>query len=241
MNEDRLARAAARAAARARRQLAEDIEHLCADAGLSHAALARASGVPGSFLGRILDGTARPSVETYARLTAALGADLSTRAYPNTGPAIRDRHSVPILEALLAALHPRWTPYTEVAVHRPSRGWIDVALHDGRASLVLATEIESTLRRIEQLIRWSGEKAASLPSWDGWVHLGEPDVSSLLIVRWTRATREAAASAAGQLRVAYPAHPDDALSSLTGTAPWPGRALVWARPDGDRIRLVGRR
>ena len=169
-----------------------------------------------------------------------MGADLATRAYPNTGPAIRDRHSVPILEALLANLHGRWTPFTEVAVRRPSRGWIDAALHDG-ASLLLATEIQSTLHRIEQLVRWSGEKAASLPSWDGWLHLGEPAVSQLLVVRWTRATRDAAAAAANQLRVAYPGHPDDALEALTGTASWPGPSIVWAREERGSVRLVGRR
>jgi transcriptional regulator with XRE-family HTH domain len=153
VNEGQIACAAVRSAALARARLAEDIDHLCADAGLSHAALARAAGVPASFLARILAGTAHPSLETYARITTALGADPATRAYPNTGPAIRDRHSVPILEALLGSLHARWKPYTEVAVRRPSRGWIDVVLHDGHASLLLATEIQSTLRRIEQLVR----------------------------------------------------------------------------------------
>ena len=241
MNEDRLARAAARTAATARARLAEDIDNLCADAGLSHAALARAAGVPASFLARILAGKANPSIETYARITTVLGADLATRVYPNTGPAIRDRHSVPILEGLLGCLHGRWAPYTEVAVRRPSRGWIDVALHDGQASLLLATEIQSVLRRIEQLVRWSGEKAASLPSWDRWPHLGEPEVSRLLVVRWTRSTREAAAAAARQLRVAYPGHPDDAMSALTGTAPWPGSSIVWAHDEGGMVRLVGRR
>lgn len=54
-------------------------------------------------------------METYARLAAALGADLSARLYPNTGPAIRDRHQAGIPEALLALLHPRWRPHTEVA------------------------------------------------------------------------------------------------------------------------------
>lgn len=43
---------------------------------------------------------------------------------------------------------------------------------------------------------------------------------------------------ARQLRLAYPAHPDDALASLTGTAPWPGPAMVWVELNGKRSRLV---
>ena len=229
MNEQQVARAAERVAGRLHRSLAEDLDRLRLDAGVSIRGLARASGVDVAFLHRILRGTEHPSLETYARLAVPLGADLTARYYPNTGPTIRDRHQARMLESLLGQLHPRWRPFTEVAVRRPSRGWIDAALHDPRESLLVATELQSELRRLEQIIRWSAEKAASLPSWDGWTHLGEePQVSRLLIVRRTRATRATAAAFERQLRVAYPAHPDDALAALTGTAPWPGPALVWA-------------
>jgi transcriptional regulator with XRE-family HTH domain len=181
-------RVARRAADRVHRTLAEDLRRLCADAGVTQAALARAAAMDSGSLARILAGTVRPSVDTYARLATALGADLSSRLYPNTGPAIRDRHQAPMLEALLTVLHPRWSPFTEVAVWRPSRAWIDAALHDPRAGILLASELQSELRRLEQLVRWSAEKAASLPSWEGWVHLGgEPRIERLLVVRRTRA------------------------------------------------------
>ncbi len=197
-----------------------------------------------SYLARIENGTATPSLETYARLAAALGADLSVRLYPNTGPTIRDRHQAPILEALLAAVHPRWHAYPEIAVRSPSRGWIDVGLHDARGRIVVATEIQSELRRLEQLIRWSAEKAASLPSWEGWPHLGEaPAVSQLLIVRDTRTTRSIAREFRRTLQAAFPEHPDDALASLTGVDRWPGPALLWAAGStaGPRaVRIVAR-
>lgn len=235
-------RAAVRTARTTRARLAEDLDRLCDDAGMSHAALARGSGVSASFLARILAGTAYPSIETYARLAAALGADLSSRLYPNTGPHLRDRLSVPILETLLESLHPRWHAFTEVRVRRPGRGWIDVVLHEDREGVVVAGEVQSTLNRIEQLIRWSGEKAASLPSWERWPHLSSPPaISRLLIVRWTRATRDAGRAAQRQLRLAYPAHPDDAIAALTGTTAWPGPAVVWARAEGGGVRLVGSR
>jgi len=231
--------AASRAAASVRGRLAEDLRRLCDDAGVSQTALSRAAGVPQGFISRILAGDARPSIETYAKLASAIGADLSARLYPNTGPAIRDRHQARILEGLLEQLHPRWQAFSEVAVRSPARGWIDVALHDSRERRLVATEVQSELRRLEQLVRWSREKADSLPSWDGWARLGEePDVSLLLIVRRTRATHQLAREFGRQLALAYPVHPDDAVAALTGVAPWPGSALVWARLDADRVHLL---
>jgi len=137
-------------------------------------------------------------------------------------------------------LHPRWQPFPEVASaseprldrRRPARP---------TERILVASEIQSEMRRIEQLVRWSGEKAAALPSWDGWAHLGGPTVSRLMIVRRTRATRAAGVAFANQLRAAFPAHPDDALAALTGPTPWPGPALVWAVVDQRGARLVGGR
>lgn len=245
MNTDSLGRGARRTADELHRRLGVDVARLRHDAGVKPAELARGSGVDPGFLCRIEQGAGHPTLETYARLAATLGADLSVRLYPNTGPTIRDRHQARILEALLAKLHPRWHAYPEVAVRRPSRGWIDVGLHDRRSRIMVATEIQSEIRRLEQLIRWSAEKTASIASWDGWAQLGEaPAVSSLLIVRDTRATRAIAREFRRTIQAAYPAHPDDALEALTGVAAWPGPTLLWATDgsaDGDVIRIVARR
>jgi transcriptional regulator with XRE-family HTH domain len=232
-------RAARRAADRAYRKLAEDLARLMDDAGVTVRELSRAAGVDSGFIARILAGTVRPSLHTYGRLSIPLGADLTTRLYANTGPAIRDRWAAPMLELLLAAAHPRFARYTEVGVRRPSRGWIDALLHDPRERLAIASELQSELRRLEQLVRWHAAKAESLPSWEGWDRLGEsPAVSRLLVVRRTRATREVAGQFARQLRAAFPAHPDDAVAALTGTATWPGAALAWMVVDARGARLV---
>ena len=86
------ARTAQRAASRAHAQLAEDIERLRLDAGISLRELAAAAHMDSGFLARIVHGKVRPSLATYARIAVPLGADLATRLYPNTGPIIRDRH-----------------------------------------------------------------------------------------------------------------------------------------------------
>jgi transcriptional regulator with XRE-family HTH domain len=233
---------ARRQATRTHRALGDEIRRFREDAGLTGRQLARAAGVDHAHLQRIEDTAARASIDTYSRLASALGADLSVRLYPNTGPALRDRHQARILEALLRHIHPRWKVYPEVAVRHPSRGWVDAVLHAERERLLIATEIQSDLRRLEQLLRWFPEKVASLPSWEGWLHLGEVVSSSqLLIIRSTRATREIGREFERQLAAAYPAHPADAIAALMGTAPWPGAALVWAEIERDRVRFIARR
>jgi transcriptional regulator with XRE-family HTH domain len=231
------ARAAARIAIRARAKLVEDLERLMSDAGLTQSALSLAADVDHAQVSRILAGKAKPSLETYAKLAVPLGADLATRLYPNTGPLIRDRHQARIAEALVAARHPRWQPATEVGVRHPARGWIDVVLHEVRERRIVAVEIESDIRRIEQQVRWAQMKAESLPSWEGWPGEGA-EVSRLLIVRRTRTNQRTAMEFARQLAVAYPAHPADAIAALTGVAAWPGPAMLWARIEPDRVRFL---
>ena len=202
--------------------------------------LARAAGVDTAYLYRILAGEAAPSDQTRAKLAGALGADLALRLYPNTGPLVRDRHQAQMTELLLRERHPRYRPFTGVRVLRPSRGWIDLVLHDPSATLAVASELQSELRRLEQLVRWSAEKADAPPSWAGWGDLGPPpQISRLLVVRRTRATRAVADDFDGQLRIAYPAHQDDALTALTkASTRWPGPAMVWAEVTASGARFL---
>ena len=233
---------ARRQAARVHRSLADDVRRLREDAGITRRQLAVEAGLDDAFLCRIEDGEERPSIDSYAKLALALGSDLSGRLYPNTGPAIRDRHQARIAEALIGILHARWKPYLEVGVRRPSRGWIDAVLHEAVARTIVATEIQSDLRRLEQLLRWFPEKVSSLPSWEGWARIGTvATTSQLLIVRSTRTTRQIGREFERQLAAAYPAHPADAIAALTGTAPWPGSALIWAEIERDRVRFIARR
>lgn len=209
-----------------------DVRRLREDAGISRAELARGTGLDASYLAEIETGKANPSIGTCSRLALGLGADLPLRLYPSTGATIRDRHQAPIAEASIRTAHRRWVRFAEIAVRRPARGWIDLGFHDIGSALFVATEIQSDLRRLEQLVRWSEEKANSLPSWDGWAALGNPAISRLLIVRETRSNRTVAAQFRRLMRTTYPADPADALDSLVGTGAWPGSAILWAVSDG---------
>jgi hypothetical protein len=145
-------------------------------------------------------------------------------------------------EALLAIVHPSWHRLVEVAVRRPARGFIDVVL--GRTDgPIIATELHSELRRIEQQIRWADDKAASLPSADAWTFLthgsGNAAISQLLVLRSTRATRDLARSYALTLAAAYPARAEDAVEALIQPdRAWPGAALIWADVADGKARIL---
>jgi transcriptional regulator with XRE-family HTH domain len=222
------------------RGFGEDVRRLREDAGVSQRALSRLTGIDQGELSRIEAGLARPRVDTCSRLAAGLGSDLSMRLFPNTGPPIRDRHQARIVEALIAGLDRRWRAWPEVGVRHPVRGWIDVVLADHGASALAATEVVSSIRRFEQLLRWSGAKADALASAPQWPFgLVDPSVSRVLIVRATAANRALLAGFRATVEAAYPADPWQAMHALTGEAPWPGSVLLWAADRRNaRVAIV---
>jgi len=225
------------------------------DAGLSIRRLAAEAGIDDGYLGQVERGEREPSLTVLVAIATALGGDTNVRLYPGTGPRLRDPIQARIVEALLRAAHPRWLPRVEVAVFRPARGVIDVVLQDRERPTVVAIEVHSELRRLEQQLRWAGEKAASLPTAAFWSiepagNAVEPAgnavesatnaaIHKLLILRSTRANRELAERFSHTLAVAYPASAIDAYRALTEPiVTWPGSALLWATVDGDEARLL---
>ncbi|HYO42692.1 MAG TPA: helix-turn-helix transcriptional regulator [Candidatus Limnocylindrales bacterium] len=212
-----------------------DLRRLRDDAGLSQAMVAAAAGISSSHLSYIEAGLREPSVEVLLRLGAVLGADLSIRYFPNTGPVLRDHLQAAMGQGFLPALAPCWRSAPEVAVYRPVRGVIDLVLEHRREPDTIATELQSQLRRAEQQVRWSNQKAdalAALPDQRG------RRVSRLLILRNSRAMRDAVAATDAVLAAAYPARTADAVAALRGEGPWPGSAMAWMRIDRGVATLL---
>jgi hypothetical protein len=120
---------------------------------------------------------------------------------------------------------------------------IDLVLHDPIASEIVATEIQSEIRRFEQQQRWANEKAAALLRGSDLPLLATstkaPRVSQLLVVRNTASTRALANDLEASFQTAYPARSEDAyLALLTGTHPWPGNAILWATVDGSGVEIL---
>jgi transcriptional regulator with XRE-family HTH domain len=229
------------------RTIGGEVRRLREDAGVGMRELARHARISPSYLSAIEAGHAVPSLHVLNRIALPLGADLSLKLYPNTGPRIRDRISARMLEPLLRGLHPRWRPSLEVPVRRPARGVIDCVLDDQNGPTVVAAELESDLRRLEQQIRWGREKAESLPSSDLWPFLvsdrPEPRrIARLLVLRSTRTSRTMAKDLRATFEAAFPADPARILEALRSPdAPWPGDGLLWVYVEGSEGRLLERR
>jgi transcriptional regulator with XRE-family HTH domain len=226
------------------RALGAEIRRFREDAGLPKAAIARIAGIHPTHLRLIEEGQRDASASVLGRIAAALGSDYSRRLFPSSGPPIRDRFQARMVEAFLRELPPGWTRSVEVAVHRPVRGVIDAVLGHPAGRDVVAVECQSELRRLEQQIRWALAKSEALPSSAVWPFfapdLAEPPaISSILLLRSTRATRELARTFRETLAVAYPAGPADLLRALAdANVPWPGSGIIWVRLDGTRATIL---
>ncbi len=181
------------------------------------------------------------SLDVLTRIAVALGADLGVRLYPGVGPRLHDRFQSSMTEALLRALDPRWRVDLEVPITRPARGVIDLVLTDRLGSAIIAGEVYSELRRLEQQIRWSAEKADGLTAR---LDEGDPSgrrhmISRLLVLRSTTATREIARRYEATLKAAYPSRTRDVVVALTTpSAPWPGSGIVWMHLHGTETTLM---
>lgn len=220
------------------RSFGRDALRLRSDAGATQSQVAELAGIDRSHYSRIEAGTANAGLETLIAIATALGADISLRLYPGTGPRLTDRHQARMIETLLRSLSKDWRAHVEVPVSRPARGVIDTVLERPAERLLVATEAYSELRRLEQQIRWTADKAGSLGSSE-LVGAGEkPRVSRLLVLRSTEATRELARQFEATLGAAYPARARDVIASLRSGAAWPGPGLIWIRIEGDRVELL---
>jgi transcriptional regulator with XRE-family HTH domain len=211
------------------------------DAGVSLAELGRIVGVHPSHIARIESAQTRPSVEVLTAIGIALGADLSVRYFPGSGPRIRDRFQAAMVEELLRRLDTRWSVELEVPIRRPSRGVIDVVLTDRIGSVTVAAEVQSQIRRLEEQLRWAAEKADGLADRlirDGNAPAG-PRVSRLLVLRSTVETRALARRYRTTLATAYPARTETvARALLSPTERWPGPGVLWMQVRGSAASVM---
>jgi len=227
------------------RAIGSEVRRQREDAGLSQRRLARAAGIDQAHLSRIEAGEIEAGVRVLDAIAHALGGRLRLRIEPGMGPAIRDHLQSAMIEAILGTVHPRWARFPEVAVRRPVRGFIDLVLADREANLLVAVEVHSQLRRLEQQLRWANEKAEALrglPELAPRGALGEaPTISRLLILRSTRATRAIADAHQHLLAAAYPADQRRVMASLAGDAPWPAAGIIWMVIEDGQARVIDRR
>ena len=227
-----------------RRAVGLEIRRAREDAGVSQDRLAAEAGISQCHLSRIEAGEVEASMAILAAIARALGGRLRIRIEPGSGPAIRDHIQAAMLQALLPLIDVRWARFLEVPVHRPVRGMIDLVLADQPTNLLVATELQSQIRRLEQQLRWAMEKAEALRNLPDLAPQGAgdpPTISRLLVLRSTAATRALERTYGHVLAAAYPAPAHEVMAALTGTAPWPGAGILWMTVEGGMARLIERR
>jgi len=227
------------------RAVAGELRRICDDAGIAQASLAADARVSVATVSRVLGAQQEPSLRVLSRMAVALGADVALHVVPGAGIPIHDRYQARMMETFLREVHPVWTPFPEVAVRTPSRGSIDLVLADAAGSTVAAVEFQSQIRRAEQTIRWSREKADALRSTELYrmaatANGRPPSVPRILVLRSTAATRMVVRELEALFRAAYPASARDTVAALRSGAPLPGDALVWMHVRGRVARLMDR-
>jgi transcriptional regulator with XRE-family HTH domain len=203
------------------------------EAAITRSQLADAAGVDPAYLWKIETGHANPSLGVLVALAAQLGSDLGVRLFPTIGPRLYDRFQAPMIDGLIRVLDRRWIAEPECPVPAV-RGVIDLVLREPGYGTVLACECHSELRRLELAIRRLNEKTTALRDPEGTGR----EVSSLLLLRSTSATRQIARLYQATLAAAFPARTTDAVAALTGNAPWPRPAIVWMEVAAGRARLL---
>jgi hypothetical protein len=145
-----------------------------------------------------------------------------------------------MVDSFVRVLDPRWSVRLEVPVATPARGVVDAALSERSGALAIAAEFQSELRRLEQQIRWSNEKADGLAARlaDEAGAAPAPAVSRLLVLRSTTTTREVARRYETVLATAFPALTADIVRALTGNDEWPGPGIVWMRVESGSALLL---
>lgn len=212
----------------------EDFRELRLRFVVTQAAIALAIGVDRSVIARIERGDPAVSNLIRARACAVLGADFRIAMYPERAPLIFDAAHSRIVERLLAVRHRRWRATVEAPIPGPGRRSSDVRL-SANLDLVLC-EIESRLRRMEQIVReLHAKREAVLATVDGRVK-----VHVVLVLPPTRHHQALVRELPTTLRAAFPASSADLHRALESPdAPWPGDGILWM-PGSRAVANPGR-
>ncbi len=222
------------------RGVGREVRTIREDVAIPRAALARAAGIHPITIARLESGRRLPRISILSSIADALGADLTIRIVPGAGIAIRDRAQAWMVESFLRSLNAAWRPTLEVPVSTPARGVIDLVLRHADSDEVVAVELQSALRRVEQTLRWSAEKSAGLAGLPiGRCIDGSPaTIHRMLVLRSDPATRAVVRSLATTFAAAYPVDASKAVASIRDGSRLEGSAIVWMEVRGRYTHLL---
>jgi transcriptional regulator with XRE-family HTH domain len=216
---------------RTARRFADDFRELRLRAGVSQSAVSAAIGVDRSVICRLERGDEGISLEIRARACACLGADFRLQLYPERTPMLFDLAHARISDRLIAVSHPMWGATIEAHVPGPGRRSVDLLL--ARGDDVVLVEIETRLRRFEEILReLHGKRDGVRDSVPGRrVHV-------VLALPPTRHHQLLVRALPGAIRAALPTPPALLARALASSEEvWPGDGILWIAGDaGPRGR-----
>jgi hypothetical protein len=124
-----------------------------------------------------------------------------------------------VVDRLLRMTHRSWRPVVEASVPGPGRRSVDVRLE--RSGEVVLVEVETRLRRLEEIVRELHSKREAFGGEGQSVHV-------VLVLPPTRNHRAVARAHPALVKAAFPTPSGDLLSALgSGTGRWPGDGILW--------------
>jgi transcriptional regulator with XRE-family HTH domain len=215
---------------RTARRFADDFRELRLRVGVTQSAVAASIGVNRSAICRLERGGEGISLEIRARACASLGADFRLQLYPERAPLLFDAAHARIIERLVGACHPTWRATIEAPLPGPGRRSVDVRLE--RSTDVVLVEVETRLRRFEEILReLHSKRAALIDSVPG------RQVHVVLALPPTRHHQLLVRAHPDSFRAGFPA-PTGMLSRAlrSSEAAWPGDGILWVAGAALRVR-----
>jgi hypothetical protein len=183
-------------------------------------AAARRAGVSWSTGARVELGDPGVTITTLCAVGEAVGLDIVLRAYPGSGPTLRDTGQLALAEQMCAQAHAGWQPNIELAVGAHGEA-IDVALFATRE--IWAVEIERMAIDFQAQYRRADGKRATLAA------LHQRPVRLVMILEDSRRNRAALEAHLVFIRATLPAGSREVLRALRTGRPLGRDGLAWVR------------
>ena len=153
---------------------------------------------------------------------AAVGLDVSVRAFPGGGVSLRDSGQLALAEGLCARAHQTWRAHLEAPTEAGRKQAADILFQGARAGIHV--ELESNLVDFQAQLRNGMLKRDALQQ-----RLGVP-VAFVLGLRDSPANRAAVAAHRAVLLGGLPAGSREVLAAIRNGTPLGRDGLVWLRP-----------
>jgi Predicted transcriptional regulator with C-terminal CBS domains len=202
-------------------RLGQDARSVRLALGWTQAKVARRARISQASVARMEAGGIKLSIQIAERIFAALGMDLSLKAYPGAGVRLRDSGQLALAESLRGRAHPAWRVMFEAPTSEDGRQAADMLFLGFSGAIHL--ELEARLADFQAQLRRAQLKRDALQ------HRHECRVALVMGLRDTEHNRAAAAANVGVIRAALPASSREILASIREGRPLQRDGLLWIR------------